>query len=95
MSYPRLVVPYVLHYMVTELRSRGVFTTSGILRVSGNEGFIKSIHDEVNDDITTIGKGDVNVIAGLLKLWLKELPNLVVQLEFTAEFKEMCEKTNT
>jgi hypothetical protein len=93
-AYPKLVVPYVLHYMVTELRARGVFTTPGVFRVSGDEGLIKSIRDEVNDDITAIGKGDVNVIAELLKLWLKELPIPVVPLELMTEFKVMCEKNN-
>jgi hypothetical protein len=90
MAYPKLVVPYVLHYMVTELRARGVFRTEAIFRISGNEGLMKSIREEVNENMTAIARGDVNVIAGLLKLWLKELPNPVVPIELTAEFKEMC-----
>jgi hypothetical protein len=36
----------------------------------------------------------VNVIVGILKLWLKELPSPVVPLELMTEFKVMCEENN-
>jgi hypothetical protein len=46
----------------------------------------------VNDDRTAIARGDVNVIASLLKTWLKELPNPLVPSEMFDLFEEMSDQ---
>jgi hypothetical protein len=91
-TFPKLVVPYVLHYIVEQLKARQCFRSEAIFRVPGNEGLIQAIRSEVNINMAAIARGDVNVIASLLKLWLKDLPNPVVPIELVDEFQQMCEQ---
>jgi hypothetical protein len=94
-AFPRLPVPYVLHYIVTKLRERNGLRTQQLLSISGNAGVISSIRGEVNDDLAAIDRGDVGVLAALLKLWLSELPNPVVPLEMADQFIAMCEQSKS
>jgi hypothetical protein len=67
-EYPRLPVPYALYSMIDMLTQRGGLTTEGIFRQPGMESVIHEIRADAAVDITAFGKGDVNVIASLLKL---------------------------
>jgi hypothetical protein len=91
-TFPRLVIPYILHYMVEQLKARQCFRSEFIFRIPGNEGLVKAIRSEVNVNMAAIARGDVNVIAQLLKLWFNELPNPVVPIELVDEFQQMCEQ---
>lgn len=89
---PRLLIPYVLYYMINQLNERNAMKTNGIFRVAGSESITNDILADVNTDITAISRGDVNVLANLLKIWLKELPNPVIPREMLDKFEEMAEQ---
>jgi hypothetical protein len=91
-EYPRLPVPYALYYMIDLLKQRGGLKTEGIFRQPGTDGVIREILADAAVDISAFGKGDVNVIASLLKIWLAELPNPIVPIELVTQFEEMCEQ---
>lgn len=84
--YPNLPIPYVLYYIIKQLQDRNARGTNGIFRVIGNKGITADIFSEVNKNMVAISRGDVNVIANLLRLWLKELPDPVVPVEMSDDF---------
>jgi hypothetical protein len=90
--YPRLPIPYVLHYMILLLKERNALRTEGVFRSPGTEGVIREILFTVDTDMTSIARGDVNVIATLLKTWLRELPNPLVPVEQLDLFQTMCDQ---
>ena len=90
--HPRLLIPYVLYYMVKQLTERNALKTVGIFRVAGSQAITNEILEEVNTNIEAISsRGEVNVLANLLKIWLTELPNPVVPVEMIDTFEEMTE----
>jgi hypothetical protein len=91
-SHPRLPIPYVLHYMVTLLLERNALRTRDIFRAPGTEALVAEILGDVNDDITVLARGDVNVIASLLKVWLQNLTNSIIPIELVTTFIEKCEE---
>jgi hypothetical protein len=91
-QFTRLPVPYVLHYMVELLKDKSAFRTKDIFTTPGTEGIVKDIRAHVNDDMTVIARGDVNVVATLLKMWIKELPNPIVPVEQIQQFQALCEQ---
>jgi hypothetical protein len=64
----------VLHYMVTVLRER-------IFRTSRPDGVVMDIMSAVDQNLTAIAKGDVNVVATVLRNWLQELSNSLIPIE--------------
>jgi hypothetical protein len=91
-KYPRLPIPYVLHYLIGLLKERNVFRTEGIFRIPGNPELVKDIQIQMNEDMTALDRGDVNVLATILKNWLKALPNPVVPIEMKELFTSQCEQ---
>lgn len=90
-TYPKLPIPYVLHYIVTLLKERGALAAPGFLRVRGDASLLKDILGLVNKDVTTIGRGNIHVIGAFLKQWLKRLPNPVIPGELIQQFSSLCE----
>jgi hypothetical protein len=90
--YPKLPIPYGLHHIVTLLKERNALKTDGIFRVQGNEGLLREILAEVDQDAAVLARGDVHVLATFLKTWLKELPNPIVPIELFNNFQEMAEQ---
>jgi hypothetical protein len=76
--------------MIQLLKERNGLRTEGIFRSPGTVGVVNEILYTVNVDMTTIGRGDVNVIATLLKIWLEQLPNPLVPVELVDLFETMC-----
>ena len=85
-TYPSLPIPYVLYYIIKQLQDRNANSTNGIFKVLGNKGVTNDILVEVNTKMEAISRGDVNVLANLLKIWLKELPNPIVPIEMNDDF---------
>jgi hypothetical protein len=56
---PELPIPYILHCIVTLLKERGPLATQGFLRIQGDARLLKDILTHVNQDITTIWRGNV------------------------------------
>jgi hypothetical protein len=91
-AYPRLPIPFILYELISKLKERGAFHTYSIFQLPGNEGIIQSIRVDVNRRIEILAIGDVNVLANLLKMWLKELPNPIVPIELIDSFTTMAEQ---
>jgi hypothetical protein len=53
---------------------------------------VKEIQSQVNEDLTQLERGEVKVLAAILKKWLKALPNPLVPVEMLPLFVEMCEQ---
>jgi len=72
-------IPAVVEQTITYLETRGV-TEEGILRLAGNNTEIKQLRDQFDKgpypDLTQCK--DPNNIAGLLKLYLRELPKPIL-----------------
>jgi hypothetical protein len=78
--------------MVTLLLERNALRTYQIFRVGGNEALVTEILDEANGDLKAIARGDVNVVASILKAWLQRLPNPIIPVELVSTFKQSCEQ---
>jgi hypothetical protein len=89
-AYPRLPIPFVLYRLIELMRERNAVRTSGIFRVPGSEGLIGDILATVNATPPAIERGDVHVLAHLLRHWLKTLPNPLVPMELVPAFIEHC-----
>jgi hypothetical protein len=87
-EFPKLPIPYVVHLIVTTLKERNALRTPDIFTLSGNEGITASILADVNENVKAVTKGDVHILASLLKIWLKQLANPLVPFELTAQFMD-------
>jgi hypothetical protein len=69
-------VPIVIDECLRYLRSKNAHAKEGIFRISGPKGDITDLHQvfETNIDVTIPDTTDVNTVSGVLKMFLKELP---------------------
>ena len=91
-KYPHLPIPYVLYYIIEQLREKKALTTEGIFRIQGSKGIREGILEEVNTNMEAISRGDVHVLSDLLKIWLKELANPLVPVEKIDDFVKHAEE---
>jgi len=75
-------VPLVVRKCVEEIERRGL-TTQGLYRISGNARRKKQLHAQFDEDSTAVDLSeenypDINVIAGILKDYLRELPEPLI-----------------
>lgn len=75
-------VPLIVRKCVEEIERRGM-TSQGLYRISGNARRKKQLHAQFDEDSTTVDLSeenypDVNVIAGILKDYLRELPEPLI-----------------
>jgi hypothetical protein len=91
-QFPSLPIPYALHYIINVLKEKNVFRTQDVFRFPANDGMVRDIRSRANNDMTAIAQGDVNVVASLLKMWLKELPNPIIPTEQIAQFQALAEQ---
>jgi hypothetical protein len=87
--FPNLPVPFVLHFMVELVKTRGGLQTEGIFRNPGNDAQIREIRTKVNFGLNALERGDVDVVASLIKMWLFQLANPLVPLELLPRFIEL------
>jgi hypothetical protein len=91
-NFPKLPIPHILYILVKTLMDKNASRTFDVFRQPGNEGITHEILASVNEDVNVVTKGDVNVTASLLKIWLEQLPNALVPSEMVPQFAEMCEQ---
>jgi len=67
-------IPDIVEHSVSHLE-RKAFAEEGILRLAGSNSEIKRLKDQYNSGtMPDLSKVDVHAIAGVLKLWFRELP---------------------
>eukprot|EP00794_Sanderia_malayensis_P003159 gene3159-3628_t len=82
--------PPVVDACISEIEKRGV-STEGIYRVSGFADDVERLKNDIDKDgaIPCLGPevyGDINVIAGLLKLYFRSLPIPLITFETYGDF---------
>ena len=75
-------VPLVVRKCVEEIEKRGL-SAQGLYRISGNARRKKQLHAQFDEDSTTVDLSeenypDINIIAGILKDYLRELPEPLI-----------------
>ena len=78
----RASVPLIVRKCVEEIEKRGL-TNVGLYRISGNARRKKQLHAQFDEDSTKVDLSeenypDINVIAGILKDYLRELPEPLI-----------------
>ncbi|PKY46144.1 RhoGAP-domain-containing protein [Rhizophagus irregularis] len=84
-------LPAVVYRCIEYLDAKNATEEEGIYRLNGAAATIKFLKDRFNTegDVDLLGDGeyyDVHAVAGLLKLYLRELPTSVLTRELHAEF---------
>ncbi|CAM0141385.1 unnamed protein product [Umbelopsis sp. WA50703] len=84
-------LPSVVFRCIEYLDAKDAASEEGIYRLSGSSAVIKGLKDRFNNDgdFDILGSKqyyDVHAVAGLLKLWLRELPNSVLTKELLMDF---------
>jgi len=89
-------LPAVVYRCIEYLtKKRGVYE-EGIFRLSGSNTVVKALRDRFNaeGDVNLVGENkyhDIHAVAGLLKLYLRELPSSILTRELHLEFLHCLE----
>ncbi|XP_051984241.1 unconventional myosin-IXAa-like [Xyrauchen texanus] len=80
-------VPLVVEKLINYIEMHGLYS-EGIYRKSGSTNKIKELKLGLDTDINSMNLDDYNihVIAGVLKQWLRDLPNPLMTFELYEEF---------
>eukprot|EP00063_Salmo_salar_P050825 XP_014025660.1 PREDICTED: unconventional myosin-IXa-like isoform X2 [Salmo salar] len=80
-------VPLVVEKLINYIEMHGLYT-EGIYRKSGSTNKIKELRQGLDTDVSSMNLDDYNihVIAGVLKQWLRDLPNPLMTFELYEEF---------
>uniref|UniRef100_A0A8K9X8C6 Myosin IXa-like 1 n=1 Tax=Oncorhynchus mykiss TaxID=8022 RepID=A0A8K9X8C6_ONCMY len=80
-------VPLVVEKLINYIEMHGLYT-EGIFRKSGSTNKIKELRQGLDTDVSSMNLDDYNihVIAGVLKQWLRDLPNPLMTFELYEEF---------
>ncbi|KYR01703.1 RhoGAP domain-containing protein [Tieghemostelium lacteum] len=76
--YPDLDVPYVLVLLVQLIKRNDGFKTEGIFRIPGHNESITLLKKQLNEGDYKVQETNVHVLASLLKLWLREMPQPLI-----------------
>ncbi|RUS15397.1 hypothetical protein BC937DRAFT_92518 [Endogone sp. FLAS-F59071] len=84
-------LPAIVYRCIEYLDSKDAALEEGIYRLSGSTAVIRGLKERFNreGDVNLLGSGeyyDVHAIAGLLKMWLRELPTSVLTRDLLMEF---------
>ncbi|KAK3813432.1 MAG: RhoGAP-domain-containing protein [Benniella sp.] len=96
---PGYELPAVVYRCIEYLNAHNAKMEEGIYRLNGSATIIKNLKDRFNHegDVPLLSHDeyyDVHAIAGLLKLFLRELPSSVLTRELHKEFLQVIELTN-
>ncbi|ORY07849.1 RhoGAP-domain-containing protein, partial [Basidiobolus meristosporus CBS 931.73] len=83
-------LPVIVEKCLQEVEERGLYEV-GIYRISGMASAIEQLRRSFNDDCESVDLsserwGDINAISGVLKQWLRELPEPVLTFELYNDF---------
>ncbi|KAK9323033.1 hypothetical protein V1517DRAFT_114317 [Lipomyces orientalis] len=92
-------LPSVVYRCIEYLDSKDAAKEEGIFRLSGSSTVIRALKERFNTDadVNLVEDGvnyDVHAVAGLLKLYLRELPTNVLTEDLKAEFVQSIEIQN-
>ncbi|GAN11594.1 hypothetical protein MAM1_0734c11167 [Mucor ambiguus] len=84
-------LPAIIHRCIEYLEARDALTEEGIYRLSGSAAKVKILKKRFNDagDVRLLEDEefhDVHAIAGLLKMWLRELPENILTEALLGDF---------
>jgi len=92
------VIPFVVTETITWLSEHNALKEVGIFRVAGSVKLIeelkKKYNEEASVDLGKYGPGDIHSIAGLLKQWLRELPEPLFINRFYIAFLQVAQNTD-
>ncbi|KDE03804.1 hypothetical protein MVLG_05744 [Microbotryum lychnidis-dioicae p1A1 Lamole] len=96
---PGFELPAVVYRCVEYLEAKHAETEEGIFRLSGSANVIRLLKDRFNTEgdinlLATKEYIDPHAIAGLLKLYLRELPGHLLTRELHAEFLQVIDLGN-
>ncbi|EGG19085.1 RhoGAP domain-containing protein [Cavenderia fasciculata] len=74
-------IPLILKTLVESIISNDGYQTEGIFRVPGQTSEVMRFKSRINELDFSLDTNDVHVLAGLLKLWLRELTEPVIPME--------------
>lgn len=86
-------VPAIVYRCIEHLKMRDAIFEEGIFRLSGSTATIRTLKDRFNreydvDLVKSETFYDIHAVAGLLKLYLREIPTLVLSSYLAPEFRE-------
>jgi RalA-binding protein 1 len=87
------IVPAIVYRCIEHLKYRDAIFEEGIFRLSGSTSTIRALKDRFNTeyDVDLVGCKtfyDIHAVAGLLKLYLREIPSLILSPYLAPEFRE-------
>ncbi|SAM08018.1 hypothetical protein [Absidia glauca] len=91
-------LPAVVYRCIEYLEAKNAAQEEGIYRLSGSASKIKKLKERFNQegDVKLLDleeyKHEVHAIAGLLKMWLRELPGSVLTMDLLNEFLRIAGK---
>lgn len=94
--YPGYELPAVVYRCIEYLNAHDAKLEEGIYRLNGSSAVIKSLKDRYNHDgdFDLLGSNDyydIHAVAGLLKLFLRDLPTSVLTRELHKDFLAVIE----
>lgn len=86
-------VPAIVYRCIEHLKMRDAIFEEGIFRLSGSTATIRNLKDRFNreydvDLVHCETVYDIHAVAGLLKLYLREIPTLILSSYLAPEFRE-------
>lgn len=87
------IVPAIVYRCIEHLKFRDAIFEEGIFRLSGSTSTIRALKERFNTeyDVDLVKSEifyDVHAVAGLLKLYLREIPSLILSPYLAPEFRE-------
>ncbi|KAI9478079.1 MAG: hypothetical protein EXX96DRAFT_504273 [Benjaminiella poitrasii] len=87
-------LPAIVHRCLEYLEAKGALTEEGIYRLSGSAAKVKALKKRFNDfgDVQLLEDKedhDIHAIAGLLKMWLRELPENILTESLLGDFLQI------
>lgn len=85
-------IPSIVYRCIELLKVRGAIFEEGIFRLNGSTSTIRSLKERFNKeyDIDLVKSEtfyDIHAVAGLLKLYLREMPIVILSTALSAEFR--------
>lgn len=92
-------VPSIVYRCIELLKIREAILEEGIFRLSGSSATIRALKERFNNeyDIDLVNSDtyyDIHAVAGLLKLYLREVPTLILSSYLAPEFRDAVEITD-